>query len=257
MSRRACRRRDRGAESCSCCPIRPPTTLPPAGWCGCCWRARGGALAGAAGHQGPCPSRAQDRRLRELRGQASHDLAGVVRRRPMRNAAIAKAWTTAAAANSHVALRGREACACAERGGRKSVGPLADGDDQREDPLDIGPGGDSTWAISGGSDVVLPMPAPNSRDSRDQQHDLAAARQHQDDRPGDRTRRLAQAIRGDRCRPASASRPGYSRRLHSPLPRPFRMPGGLLAERRHQQREKMRQKPDLGEQTAGHRCRQA
>ena len=89
-SRRGCARRARDAASRSSCPTRLPTSWRPAAGAPAAGLGAA-AAAGASGHQGPGPPRAQDRRLPRLRGPAPHDLAGAVRRRPMRNAAIARA----------------------------------------------------------------------------------------------------------------------------------------------------------------------
>ncbi|WP_208021394.1 hypothetical protein, partial [Paracoccus versutus] len=106
----------------------------------------------------------------------------------------------------------------------------------------------SCCAISGGSEVALPIPNPKSAMpspalARRQQEQQRSSHLHAVAGTGDQA-----AVGRDRHHPAHHRTPedrGERRAAH-------RQPRHALAQHRHQQREQMRQQPDLGKQPQHH-----
>ena len=114
----------------------------------------------------------------------------------------------------------------------------------------------STWAMSGGSDVALPKPAPNRTHAEEQQRTLEPPAANEDKRAGE-----LHPVTG------AGHQPPVGPRRHQPAEQRAagdrqrgRQPHGearlLRPERRHQQREQVRDQADLREQPERHAGRQ-
>ena len=114
----------------------------------------------------------------------------------------------------------------------------------------------STWAISGGSDVALPKPTPNSTTPSQQQWQAGARRRREQDGPRQLECVAAASheppVRSDRHEPAEEGAAGDRHGRdegHGEA-------GALRAERGRKQREEVRHQADLREQPQRHARRQ-